>query len=547
MTAVDVEHSVGLIQQFIERTSRLYSLPAVAAELLRLTAEDQVTPRQLQQCLERDPALAARVLRAVNSSLFGLGRPIADLGQALTVLGIRPLRMLVLGFSLPRELFTGLQAEVLSAYWRGSLQKAIAARELAEQCWHLPGDEPLLAGLVQDLGMLVLIQELGEPYLTLVRRTETWGGSLLDAELEVLGFDHLVLSSRLLAHWGLPAWLCEAVAVGPDEARIAALDPPRRPLAQILHLAHLLHRLLQQPHGDSLQQLYRLGPAYGGLQPEQLGPLVARLQGQVEELAEVLRLDLGDGQDYVSLLLAAQEHLAREALAAAPQMRQPADPQWVELAQRLRQELAAVSQRAPGARPAVEPLPAPGHARGWPIAGVPCRPNGPSEGSAVVDPPAGQVQASGLPAAVTAAIVRCRQARVPLSLILLEVDQFAERLVELGPARLTALLQALVEALPEWSGLPGPVWRASDSRLALVGEDTSRSEAVQAVRLILARAKAWAAAHFPLSTPLTLSGGVAAVELITRNFPAGQLLQAAERCLVGASLSGGDTVKSIAL
>ena len=49
--------------------------------------------------------------------------------------------MLVLGFSLPKELFAGLEAEVLTSYWRQTLTKAVAARELCEQCWHLPGDE----------------------------------------------------------------------------------------------------------------------------------------------------------------------------------------------------------------------------------------------------------------------------------------------------------------------------------------------------------------------------------------------------------------------
>src|SRR5436190_7465850 len=152
--------TVGLVQQFVERTGQLYSLPAVAAEVLRLTGEPQIDPRQLRQCIESDPALAARLLRVVNSSLFGPTRPVTDLPQALTLLGIRPLKMLVLGFSLPKELFAGLEAQVLGRYWRRSLTKAVAARELAEGCWHVPGDEPFIAGLVQDIGLLALLQQL---------------------------------------------------------------------------------------------------------------------------------------------------------------------------------------------------------------------------------------------------------------------------------------------------------------------------------------------------------------------------------------------------
>lgn len=548
MSAVAVEHSVGLIQQFVEQTSQLYSLPAVAAELLRLTAEDQVSPRQLQTCLERDPALAARVLRAVNSSLMGLGRPIADLGQALAVLGIRPLRMLVLGFSLPRECFTGLEAQVLADFWRGSLRKAIAARELAQQCWRQSGDEPFFAALVQDLGMLVLIQQLGEPFLTLVQRTRTLGGSLLDSELEILGFDHLVLSSRLLAHWGLPSWLCEAVAIGPDEARIAALPPHERPLPQMLHLAHLVHQVLEQPHGGSFSALCRLGAAYCGLTQQQLVPLVERLQTQVAELASVLRLELADGQSYVSLLLEAQQRLADVTLEVAPQVRQNVDEELLALAQRLQSELAAACQRTDAT---VSPMSA-AKIQAQHVAHTAASLVGTGRGTkmvlrgaacALVPSHPGDLSLVGR---VAAAIARCRQQRVPLSLALLEIDHFSDRLLELGPTRLAALLHALAQEMPDWSDLGGIGWHVSDSRLALLWDDASRNDAVAAVRTILGQVKSWAASRFALQEPLTLSAGVAAVELVTRNFPAEQLVEAAQRCLAGAQLSGGDTVKSIA-
>src|SRR5436190_8351637 len=111
MTEAGGTQTVGLVQQFVERTGQLYSLPAVAAEVLQLTAQPRIDARAVKQCLERDPALAARILRVVNSSLFGPTRQVTDLSQALTVLGSRPLRMLVLGFSLPRELFSGLEAD----------------------------------------------------------------------------------------------------------------------------------------------------------------------------------------------------------------------------------------------------------------------------------------------------------------------------------------------------------------------------------------------------------------------------------------------------
>ncbi|HEX5104664.1 MAG TPA: HDOD domain-containing protein, partial [Pirellulaceae bacterium] len=318
--------STGLVQQFIRQTERLYSLPAVAMEALRLASEPHVDAVALKQCIERDPALTARILRVVNSSLFAASRQVTDLNQALSLLGTRPLKMLVLGFSLPKELFTGIEADVLARYWRRTLTKAAAARELAQRLWRLSGDDAFTAGLVQDIGVLVLVQQLGEPYLHLLDHVQVHGGNLLERELDSLGFDHRVLGARLLAHWGLPAGLCAAVAVPPNLERVEALEPADRTLPQILHLAELLARMLEQPYGTALRDLLAAGAKYRGLTYEGLRPIVAVLQRQVTELADVLSLELPEQQSYADLLIAAQERLANETACATAELLS-ADPE----------------------------------------------------------------------------------------------------------------------------------------------------------------------------------------------------------------------------
>ena len=133
------------VEQMASRAAALYSRPTIALEIVRLTSEPQVDPRLLIDLLEKDPALACKVLRVVNSSFFGLRREVADLNQALTVLGNKPLRLLVLGFSLPDELFAEMAAEQLQWYWRTTLTRAVAARQLATELWHEPGDEAFIA------------------------------------------------------------------------------------------------------------------------------------------------------------------------------------------------------------------------------------------------------------------------------------------------------------------------------------------------------------------------------------------------------------------
>ena len=153
-----------ILDQIVVASRELYSLPAVAMHLLDLTGRPGVDSAQLKACIEQDPALTAKVLRTVNSSLFGLSNPVADLAQAVTMLGIQPLKLLVLGFSLPEGLLQNQSAHVLSWYWRRTLTKAVAARAVCERLKHAPGDEAFVVGMLADIGLLAFAQAFGEPY-----------------------------------------------------------------------------------------------------------------------------------------------------------------------------------------------------------------------------------------------------------------------------------------------------------------------------------------------------------------------------------------------
>src|SRR5215207_7490136 len=117
-TTAEPTAGAATIDQIVSRAGALYSLPAVAVEVLRLTEQDKVNVRALKECIERDPALTVKILRVVISSVFGLPREVSDLNQALALLGIKPLKLLALGFSLPETLFLQAAREQLDWYWK---------------------------------------------------------------------------------------------------------------------------------------------------------------------------------------------------------------------------------------------------------------------------------------------------------------------------------------------------------------------------------------------------------------------------------------------
>src|SRR3954465_4502593 len=105
------------LEEIATRAITLYSRPTVAMELMRLANQPSVDAKALRDCVAQDPALTCKVLRVVNSSLYGLNRPVADLNQAIRLIGIKPLKLLVLGFSLPDTLFAEVAARELQWYW----------------------------------------------------------------------------------------------------------------------------------------------------------------------------------------------------------------------------------------------------------------------------------------------------------------------------------------------------------------------------------------------------------------------------------------------
>src|SRR5919106_1670143 len=129
------------LEQIVSRANALYSRPTVAMELVRLAEEPRVDAKALKDCVAQDPALTCKILRVVNSSLFGLNRPVADLNQAIGLLGIKPLKLLVLGFNLPDALFAETAARELRWYWTNTLTRAVAARMICEQLWRQSGEE----------------------------------------------------------------------------------------------------------------------------------------------------------------------------------------------------------------------------------------------------------------------------------------------------------------------------------------------------------------------------------------------------------------------
>ena len=340
-------------EELLLQSGELYSLPAIAMELLAMADEPTLQPIALKRCFERDPAMTAKVLRVVNSSLFGLAHPVSDLNQAITLLGLKPLKLLVLGFSVPPALTAGIEAEMLRAYWKSTLTKAVIAREVAERLRTGWGDDAFLAALLADLGLLVLIQRLGEPFLKVIHRVRSANRDLAEVERHALGFDHVQLTVQLLRRWGLPEILIEAIGGGTSEgfdtAEHDSVGPAHVRLGQVLRFAEQATRFLCDRQAGLLPQLSAMAAGQFDMNSEELSQLIGSLEETVRQLAQSLSLDLPDAYQYTGILEEANRQLSEMATEIATELARQRNPQadappdeyalWVEV--RMLSRLAA--------------------------------------------------------------------------------------------------------------------------------------------------------------------------------------------------------------
>jgi HD-like signal output (HDOD) protein len=223
--------------KFIANLKDLPVMPPVAAEVMRMAEDPDTRVSDIVELIGRDASLAMRVLRLANSSMYSLPRKVESLKPAVVLLGYGTLRSVVVAASM-KEVFArfGLAERLL---WEHALAGALAANLLGEHVRGLAPDELFVAGLVHDVGRLVLHTQAGERYQPVITAVYNEDADPVPLEREAFGFDHAEVGQLVLEKWRLPGHL--ALAVGAHhELRRAGEGQRERALAAALQVADRL-------------------------------------------------------------------------------------------------------------------------------------------------------------------------------------------------------------------------------------------------------------------------------------------------------------------
>ena len=193
------------IENILSSVDRLPTLPTIYTKLTSLLQSPDATAQMISSVIAEDQAIAAKVLKLVNSSFYSLPQKIGSLKRAVVILGLKQIRNLVLVAST-LKMFHGLKEDHsfdMQKFCEHSVGCAVAARVLAETAYLKSPDDVFAGGLLHDIGKLIHAVYLREEFAAVVADVEGSELPIIESEKKIFGFDHTYTGRELAMKWGL--------------------------------------------------------------------------------------------------------------------------------------------------------------------------------------------------------------------------------------------------------------------------------------------------------------------------------------------------------
>ena len=227
-------HDLAYLRARVGKLSDLATMPQSVTAVAAMLDRSSASTAAIADEISRDQVISLKVFRLVNSGFCGFRTPISSIHHATVLLGIAALRMLLFSTAL----LTLAARRSMMGFWKHSIGTARAAGLLAERVGLSKPEELAVAGLVHDVGKVVIDQVVPAKSAEIRRHVAASGGLQIDAERAVLGVTHAEIGGWLVERWRLPARLADPIVFHND------FDPAREHAERtaVVHLADIACR-----------------------------------------------------------------------------------------------------------------------------------------------------------------------------------------------------------------------------------------------------------------------------------------------------------------
>jgi HD-like signal output (HDOD) protein len=226
------------LERLFARIGDVTTLPAAAQKVLRLTEDENIDSEKLREAIQGDPVLVARILRRLNSSYYALSHKVSDLKTAISLLGMREIRNLALTVFVSRFYEGGAAYGTYKRenLWAHSVGVAVASRLVARVCGRSACEEAYIAGLLHDLGLILLDQTLRRHFHKVLDSLDEATPTHI-AESRILTFDHALLGGFVARKWNFPDAVADAITF---HHQPWCYSGPHQDLVQVVAVANYL-------------------------------------------------------------------------------------------------------------------------------------------------------------------------------------------------------------------------------------------------------------------------------------------------------------------
>ena len=190
----------------------LPSIPKVVFEVTRLLNDSKTATNRLSEVIGKDQGLTSKVLAIANSPLYGIKRKVSSIEFAVLILGFQEIKNIVAALSFvdsievaPTEYFDPQE------FWLHSMLVGTAAKGISQHLGFEFGSEAFVAGLLHDLGILVIHKFFHAEFIQIVEKASSENMPIIEAETKILGLTHQEIGRFLAEKWDLPLILCESI------------------------------------------------------------------------------------------------------------------------------------------------------------------------------------------------------------------------------------------------------------------------------------------------------------------------------------------------
>ncbi len=273
--------NVDFVRRRVQDLASLPTLPGVVKAVVAMMDNADAGPRDVAELVSHDQVMSAKILRLVNSPLYGFPGRISSVSHALVLLGFNVVRGLVLSMAV----FDHFSSRI-PGLWGHSLGTALVARALARQLGRKDAEEIMISALLHDLGKVVLAHIFPEHYAMALARAAEQRQHISEAERFVFGADHTLAGAWIARAWHLPARIEEVMIFhhAPAGAKAAPVD------AALAQMADALARAMG--YGDSGDPVVPDVDAAAldslGLSDPQIAAALREADGEFRQGADVL-------------------------------------------------------------------------------------------------------------------------------------------------------------------------------------------------------------------------------------------------------------------